>query len=134
MDKHIWIAASNQEMYALLQCLTDQQAILRKDDGETITLDPMGFNHLPHTIHAGFDAGDILLHTTRFGVDDAGRPVCYPGWVKAPPKLGKALDALMQTILSRATFCVNEADEAKCVYVLPDAAFFIRSGSICFDA
>jgi len=107
MNRKILIAASNQEMYGLLDFLASLGAVILDSEAHPLTVDPLGFHHLPRTMYAslpqskplqpvgpifeGDDPGPldavaaqvIVLRTTRFGVGSDGKPVCYPGSVEA---------------------------------------------------
>jgi len=165
MIRRISIAASNQEMYGLLDYLQSLGAVILNGEGEPFTVDPLAFHHLPRTMYASLPQsmplkplqalfeGDepgaldvvaaqvIILRTTRFGVGADGKPVCYPGCVEAaedvfhpaPAWLKEAFDKLRDHMRQSIAYRLDERDSARFVYVFPDAASFVREGTVAFE-
>lgn len=165
MSRRIFIAASNQEMYGLLEFLQSLGAVILNAEGQPFTVDPLAFHHLPRTMYASLPQskplipappifeGDepgaldavaaqvIILRTTRFGVGADGRPVCYPGSVEAaedvfhpaPEWLAEAFEQLREHMRRTISYRLDERDSSRFVYVFPDAASFVREGTVAFE-
>lgn len=163
MNRKIMIAASNQEMYGLLDYLQSMGAVILDSEAQPFTVDPMAFHHLPRTIYASlpqsaplkpmepiFDepgpldtvaAKVIILRTTRFGVGVDGKPVCFPGSVEAaenvfhpaPSWLAETFDKLRDHMRQTIAYRLDERDSSRFVYVFPDAASFVREGTVAFE-
>lgn len=165
MNRKILIAASNQEMYGLLDFLQSLGAVILNSEAQPFTVDPMAFHHLPRTMYASlpqsaplkpmesiFDGDEpgpldavaaqvIILRTTRFGVGADGKPVCFPGSVEAaedvfhpaPSWLSEAFDKLRDHMRQTIAYRLDERDSSRFVYVFPDAASFVREGTVAFE-
>lgn len=165
MNRQISIAASNQELYGLLDFLQSLGAVILDSEGQPFTVDPLAFHHLPRTMYASLPQsgplapaqpifeGDepgpldaagaqvIILRTTRFGVSGDGKPVCYPGSVEAaedafhpaPQWLTEAFDQLREHMRRTIAYRLDERDSTRFVYVFPDAASFVRDGTVAFE-